>query len=75
MRSTSLGQEIKQNRGHLLYWRAIDRARAAMVITELASIDKAPKFVLRFQRFLRSALWDVILDEDSSVREQGVHGM
>ena len=57
---------------HLL---AVDRARAAMVITELASVEKAPKFVLQYQMYLRTALWDVIWDQDCSVREQGVRGM
>ena len=52
-----------------------DRARSAMVITELAGVDKAPAFVLRFQEKLRRALWDVVWDSKRSVREQGVMGL
>lgn len=54
---------------------SVDRARAAMVITELASINKAPKFVLRYQESLRHQLWNIIWDHQTSVREQGVQGL
>lgn len=54
---------------------SVDRARAAMVITELASVNKTPKFVLRHQETLREHLLDVIWDRKSSVREKGVHGL
>lgn len=54
---------------------SVDRARAAMVITELASINKAPKFVLRYQEGLRHQLWNIIWDHQTSVREQGVQGL
>lgn len=52
-----------------------NRARAAMIIAELAGVDKAPKFVFRFQEKLRKALWDVVWDEKVTVREQGVKGL
>lgn len=54
---------------------SVDRARAAMVITELASINKAPKFVLRYQESLRHQLWNIIWDHQTPVREQGVQGL
>lgn len=54
---------------------SVDCARAAMVITELASVDKAPKFVLTYQRRLRSALWQFVRDENITVREQGIRGL
>lgn len=52
-----------------------DRARAAMVITQLAGVNKTPKFVLRYQHQLRASLWTVVWDPMLAVREQGVHGL
>lgn len=51
------------------------RARSAMVITELAGVEKAPKFVFRTQVQLRKALWDVVWDRNRYVREHGVLGL
>ena len=51
-----------------------DRARSAILTTELAGVDKAPAFVMWFQEKLRRA-WDVIWCCKRSVREQGVMGL
>lgn len=53
-----------------------DRARAAMVITELAAQDKVQNLVFKGQGIkLRKQLWNVCWDNDSAVREQGVRAL
>ena len=52
-----------------------DRARSAMIIAELAGVDKSPKFVFRFQEKLGKALWQIVWDKQRFVREQGVLGL
>ncbi|CAN8069739.1 unnamed protein product [Agarophyton chilense] len=52
-----------------------DRARSALVITQLADTSKSSHIVFRFQENLRIQLWHVVFDPALSVREQGVQAL
>ncbi|PXF45649.1 Target of rapamycin [Gracilariopsis chorda] len=52
-----------------------DRARSALVITELAISNKSPQFIFRFHDNLRTELWHIVWDREAPVREQGVQAL